>query len=248
MSRLAILIHSENADENSPLPGPRRDIENFTSFLLSPMGGAWDPREFATEPHPTIDRMLELIDRANTVDYTLIVFSGHGGYYGRKMSILLSYGDSMLVDDIYRRIKTKATIVIDACRSTIREDVDLRTPQMAQVLTEGTDQSENYRALFDDSIARSTQRTTVVYGCARGEDAVDTPTGGLFISNLLNAASEWASSRRGDRPQVLTGIDAVFRAEPRMKLSGFGQSPAVDPVSGFGIHPPFAVWLPAAGR
>jgi caspase domain-containing protein len=244
MNRYAILIHAEEADEQNRLRGPAVDVRNLQAYLGSPLGGAWRKDEIEPASHPTIERVLEMIERANRADFVLFFFSGHGGYYGRRMAIQLRYGDAIMVHDVVSRIRPACAIIIDACRSEIREEVNLVLPGIEGLLNERVEHIDDYRETFDRAVAESRQQKVVLYGCRRDEDAVDTPTGGLFISNLINQATEWSARQRGDQPRVLSCSDALARAKDHIAMTGFDQTPVLDPISGYGGHPPFAVWLP----
>jgi hypothetical protein len=244
MARYAILIHAENADELHPLRGPRIDVRNLTAYLESPLGGGWRRNEIEALSHPSIEDVMTRIDMANHSEYCFFFFSGHGGYYGREMSIQLSFGHAMMIPDVLRRIQTRCTLIVDACRSIVREDVNLEIPHIDQVLREGVDRLDAYRDAFDRGLNESTQPKTVLYSCRRNQESVDTPTGALFISNLIAQANEWSALQQGARLRLLNCMQALARAKERIALTAFDQTPVLDPISGLGGQPPFAVWLP----
>jgi hypothetical protein len=245
MSRNAILIDAGQADETRPLRGTALDVRNFRDYLMSPIGGAWANEEIDPIGHPTIEQLLELIERANASEYVLFYFSGHGGYYGREMSILPSRRNGTMLHDIIRLITRPFTLIVDACRNTINEEVSLEMPDGGRLLTEGLDRIEEYRAAFDKAIRESTAPRAILYGCRRGQDAVDlSQSGGVFTTCLLNEAKNWAATRHGTAPRILTCSEALGMARPRVDMLGFEQTPTLDPMTGLGTHPPFAVWLP----
>ena len=90
MNRHAVLIDSGKADRDKVVHGSHLDIRRMSGFLVAPIGGAWRREEIHIVEEPTIERLLEILDRANAADYFFFFFTGHGGYIGRHVTVLLA--------------------------------------------------------------------------------------------------------------------------------------------------------------
>jgi hypothetical protein len=79
MIRRALLIGAPGpANTSRFLPGVAKDFRNYQRFLRSPSGGAWTDDEIVRAYNPTRTALLAQV-RHLRADYTLIVFTGHGG-------------------------------------------------------------------------------------------------------------------------------------------------------------------------
>src|SRR5438093_492807 len=59
------------------LPGTLHDIENYTSYLYSSLGGSWEEDEIEILTNPTGIEVSRAISRI-TAHYSFIVYTGHG--------------------------------------------------------------------------------------------------------------------------------------------------------------------------
>jgi hypothetical protein len=110
-------------------------------------------------------------------------------------------------------------------------------PDGGRLLTEGVERIDEYRAVFDEAVQRTSAPRAVLYGCRRGQDAVDlSRSGGVFTTCLLNEAKNWAATRHGTGPRILTSSETLGLARSRVDMLGFEQTPTLDPLSGFGTQ------------
>ncbi len=165
MKRHALLIDSGKADKDKPILGSHLDINNVTEFLMSSLGGAWDRGELDSVSCPSIVKLVEMIDRANGADYVFLFFTGHGGYVGRHMTILLAPNEPILLDSVTVRLRCRFTMVVDACGDQLDEINAIEMAERARLLTEGRDRSAEYRAYFDQCVAGAATDRCVMLGC-----------------------------------------------------------------------------------
>ena len=74
MKRIALLIGNSDG-----LEGVKKDLVNWTRFLYSLEGGAWNSSEIITLMNPRKEELCSKIeDIRGEYDFAIVVFSGHG--------------------------------------------------------------------------------------------------------------------------------------------------------------------------
>ena len=69
--------------------GVNLDIENYKSFLQEPHGGLWEDNEIDVMFRKSSTEVRVAIGRLSSVDYGLVIFTGHGYYStGNKSTII----------------------------------------------------------------------------------------------------------------------------------------------------------------
>lgn len=228
MKRKAILIESSNVAGQNDLPGARVDVENWQSFLTSPLGGEWTSDEIVVLRKPyssDVERQLQLASDG----YCFVAFSGHGedGSVALNESYL-SYPISSL-----RPRGSRGAMVIDACRgvSTATYNFANLAESLANASTgrtlvlknsarcNSTDFTEvrafSARAYNTFASSRATWESgftsltgiVEMFACARGQGADEDPNaGGYYTSLLLASAEAWKNT--GGVAKIHTTLDA----------------------------------------
>ena len=81
MNRKSLIIYCTETNSGS-LTGPRMDNKNIRAYLKSDVGGQWYDDEIISLENPTISQVRRCIANEFVgVDYSFIVFSGHGYIY-----------------------------------------------------------------------------------------------------------------------------------------------------------------------
>lgn len=116
--KAALLIEASNVAGQLEIPGARRDVLNWESYLESNIGGAWNNINKKSKPTKEETRdMLQILGLFNK--YLFVIFSGHG-YHDAKNGrniILLNDKEDVDVDELLPSSIIPCTLIVDACRS-----------------------------------------------------------------------------------------------------------------------------------
>src|SRR5688572_29475954 len=118
VTRKAIIIASPlKKGQRGYLPGVEADVDNYFSFLTSPIGGYWYPNEIQVLRNPTKASALKSINAIN-VDYVITIFSGHGAtdVKTKRDYINLNSSEGIWISDLSTNAKRQLAIV-DACNT-----------------------------------------------------------------------------------------------------------------------------------
>ena len=102
--------------------GVHKDVENYKKFFMSPGGGNWhlDEIECMEQPLKPMVRK-KLIEMAN-LDFSIIIFTGHGYSKNGNTYIELvpssSLYNDMCVDEL-KQADQKRIIIVDCCRKKL---------------------------------------------------------------------------------------------------------------------------------
>ena len=225
MNRKAILIGS-NYDKT--ISGVMSDIFAWKKFLLSPIGGAWDPDELTilADAQKT-DNVINAINSAESADYAFITFSGHGGTYRQERNHLgfpetvICLGESEFLSEYQLnpgRNCPRCTIILDCCRTYIN-DSDYFT-KIASVSESHEGKLRSYfRDSFDSALARSDMGCVKIYATGINHTASDENS----FSRVLTETSR--SYMQGHTCSVLRLNDAFDIAESEMRKLDPQQQP-----------------------
>ncbi|MEY4875975.1 MAG: hypothetical protein RL708_1124 [Bacteroidota bacterium] len=196
MNRLALLIGSPEQPEQNDIfyKGVNWDIENFTTFLISPTGGAWDKNsEIKCLKNPSKSSVLDIIRRIN-VDYVLIYFSGHGRYSTNTEDTYLKLNDTdeISVNELLQSSSSKQLIIVDACRTA-------QSSGYSNWGLEGLEFSSNLdvetsRFYFYNALESCQNGCICIYSCRCYESASADEFGGFYTSSLFKSSNEWTQA------------------------------------------------------
>lgn len=191
MKRRALLIAVTAVPP--PLAGVRRDVEGLAAWLRSGPGGAWRSTEIRVLVDPGRKALADDYKWLCGADYALLTFSGHGHHDGRTRESQLSFPRYVVPAESLVPRAEKAVAILDACREVVTLPLPRRfNPQVIAEDREHRDYRQEYEDLLDQATG-----TAVVYACAVGETAADSPVGGLFTSSLLIQGQEFSGSNPG---------------------------------------------------
>lgn len=183
MKRKALLIAN-----TSGLQGVKIDISKFSAFLKSSRGGAWFDSEIQVIANESKLSLLKKIDdaRKQSNDYTVVLFSGHGGYQ-RKTILEINSSGEIIEETALSNLSRRQLNIYDCCRSIITEAA---TKSAMESTTARFSESVNtYRQRFDTRIMQADEQQANLYSCSIGQVSYDTSSGGVYLSNLLNASN-----------------------------------------------------------
>lgn len=182
MKRKALLIAN-----TSGLQGVKIDISKFSAFLKSNRGGAWFDSEIqilANESKLNLLRKVEELKKQSN-DYTIVLFSGHGGYQRKTILEINGSGETIQETELANLSKRQLNIY-DCCRSMITESI---TKSAMDSLTARFESVNTYRQKFDNRIMQADEQLASLYSCSIGQVSYDTANGGVYLSNLIVAAN-----------------------------------------------------------
>lgn len=193
MKRIALLIGNCNG-----LEGVKRDLHSWLNFLLSPIGGAWTQHEINILMNPSKKQLLSEIEqiRSSDFDFAIVVYSGHGGY--RKGTILeINNRNETISDRDLCLLAHRQISVFDCCRSFD----DMREPVFENDRTFSMDSKsqvdlKKIRAAYEQRILQAIPQQIRLYACSKGETALDTEDGGLYIKALLLSAKSFPKNEK----------------------------------------------------
>lgn len=201
MKRKALLIGAYD----DKIPGVKADIRNYYSHLLSKSGGQWHSTEIEILENPSRKLVLEKIGALQYVDYSFVLFGGHGAYSTTERATELVLGGNQRAFDYELMVGAdRRTVIIDACRNIPRPSA---SRQLLKAAMDSLSFSESYinpRAVFENAVMRCQPSITKIHSCNIDESAGDSANGGTYSVALLDAAREWP----GTPGSVLT-IDAA---------------------------------------
>lgn len=220
MSRAALIIGSPD----DKIKGVYDDMRNYRRFFESESGGAWYPHEITTLENPTSGRVRECLAALKKVNYSVVVFAGHGYYSAPRRCTMVELNKSESMEEHELKVGApKHSLIIDACR-VVTIDLVKKAMDSAFVVRASASNLASSRQAFDRAVQACPQGLATMYGCAINETAGDIPgSGGRYSSNLLGGADSWAKSTHTG---ILSVSDAHERAIPgTVKDSGGRQNP-----------------------
>ncbi|MGB0130812.1 caspase family protein [Chlorobium sp.] len=240
MKRRALLIEASQVFGLLDLPGARKDVDDWVSYLRSPLGGAWENEEISVLHTPPKSALEISLLSASVCEYVFIAFSGHGYHVKGKgvdeTRIFLSDKQEISVNKLNCGAP-KTTIVIDACREVeyLKEELSAVFSMDELSLRMKYADRLAHRKLFDDAIIKSPKGAEYLYSCDLDETAGESIRGGYFSQALM---------RCGEKFNNKTNIYTVCDAFGCAKVIVTNKMPQQNPVCECGrrlTHYPFAV-------
>lgn len=220
MERKAILIAADPGSKFgfSPVPEVHTDVNLWSAFLNSKNGGAWTRDEIVTlDRNYNKDDLLQSIRSAKGVEYSLIVFAGHGQTVKRNFpwletEIFLCDGDTVLERELNPGTP-RCTIVLDCCRG------NEEPPEQVKVaMFESAFDSTLSRVKYDLYLGKAEAGLVKIYATQVGHNAADDYS---FSQHFLFQANEWALKNKG----VLSLKDGVDLATTSLQIRNPQQKP-----------------------
>jgi len=204
MKRTAILIEASDVQGESDLPGAKKDVENWTTFLTSHLGGDWNQSEILPFNKPSKQRIQMLLEQHKD-GYCFVIFSGHG----QDGSVVLNESERKVpYQDICPR-GTKGTLIIDACRGLPEEKnaegiciascslTAHSTPLSAMANKQAGHKIYAHKKIWLYELDKRPNGIVKMISCAKGQAAEeDENAGGWYTSLLMDGAREWEKDNK----------------------------------------------------
>ncbi len=227
MKRKALIISNpgEIGSENY-CEGVKIDVENYKTFLTSPIGGGWNDDEIQCVERPLSIILNLKIQSMRDADYTLIVFCGHGYATDDDTIIELRKNEEYTVESLKRGAK-KRTIILDCCR--VIENISHSDEiENRYTLYESNSLNKDLARLYYDlALSQCLDGIVVTYACDLNETAGDDERfGGIYSYSLLKCAKEYSKKSNAEK---CTSIVRVHNAAAIMTehRSGGTQHPKI---------------------
>lgn len=213
MNKRILLIGNNNG-----LEGVNVDFRNYSDFFQSMVGGEWYSREVISMMNPSRLAVLNKINELKrmSLDYLIVVFSGHGGQERETILELNKSGETIGESEL-KYIASRQLNIFDCCRS-VPQLVE-KSQRVLNMLSGGVVRST--RLVYENRIANSISQQVCLYACSIGETAEDTSKGGVYSVNLL----EVASSITGTSEMYFYVGETHQAAKRQVKVKGYAQNP-----------------------
>lgn len=228
MKRRALIISNpgEVGGENF-CKGVLVDVLQYKAFFKSPYGGLWHDDEVVEICRPSQNEFITAVSSLSLVDYACIVFTGHGYFDVRKQETILELRQGQEIGaNVLGLGARRQTAILDCCRK----------PHAKKAIVEGVEKIALKAPFIDEAKCRETFDTAVLgcstgrlamYACSIGETAGDDSLrGGVYSSNLLTCAKDWADApdpNRARGPRVLSAAQVHDLAELAVRYATAGE-------------------------
>lgn len=235
MKKRALLFGYTGLHKNGTfLPGVKNDIRRSKAFLLSDLGGQWSELEIFDKVNPSRADIDDWISESENCDYSLIIYSGHGGKdENGKLHIELNDNESMRLFELPRH--NKQLMIIDACRSYMDEN-DIAVGKVLQ--ESGLRRPTTSRMIYERAIAIAESGRVIIYATQDDTAAEDS----VFLNILFDRCEEWGFNHS---ETILNASKAYSLCYEYMEeLNRFGECDQLPHISGSikrNRHFPFAI-------
>jgi hypothetical protein len=186
MKRHALLIGYTASDScETTIAGVLKDLEDYKNYLMQPKGGAWyeDEITILNGPSKTDLKHKILILKANGIDISFTVFSGHGSYNIKEQSrvLLINKNETILSRELLG-IAKREILICDSCSGICNESIT----QKSMVLLEKNsyDIRIQARKKYEALCLKCNPQTIRLYAAKIGTSAED-DNGGIYTQALL---------------------------------------------------------------
>lgn len=198
----------QNAEEPIRLKGVPKDVERYATFFTSLQGGAWDRNEeIMILPNcASKETVLSALDDLETMDYSIVIFTGHGGtHWDDEAYVWLNDEETLLISDLKRKGRyqgQRRLLITDCCRVYDEQfGVPLQESMESHrvLASDVSDLWEYVRQEYENRILALPAHIACLYSCSLDEVAEEEGhTGGKYTYNLIKYLKNWRSAETND--------------------------------------------------
>jgi len=192
MTRKAVIIGAPGGYHNEYLQGVEYDIENYVRFLKSPTGGAWEDNEIIKVQDPNSIKLKSFLKKLK-VDYSLVIFSGHGAYKINDSTYVAINRTKLLPVNELVTSSPKQLLIIDACRSFIDSGISGFLGEELKNFPSRLTRNES-KLIFKHHLDKCEKGLVVCFSSKIGQASYSKNDGGIFSLNLLDSAKAWVAT------------------------------------------------------
>lgn len=213
ITRKALIIYCDNT-KSGKLPGPSKDYEIVSNFMLSSLGGDWNENEVHPLQNPTVKEVKNAVKfLLADANYTFIMFSGHGCINIENGMQLLEVADGDIPIIDLKTTADRQTIIIDACRGYERIEDSI---QKVYESTEFFSMLPSTRRLFDEAVLNAEKGASILYSASPNESSEDDDSGAPYISSVIQACKNWSNNNNIDnvftiKEAHIAGTDYMYQ-------------------------------------
>lgn len=193
--RILIITNAGKVGAENYCEGVFKDRANYVSFFKSGCGGYYSDSEIRTFDKPTKSKVrteLLLLTQEN-VEFSILIFCGHGWYSTKSCSNIFELNDSdEQIDSLEFRTGAKKRIIIeDNCRKPLPVYINessvknFSTLALCDSYRRQVD-PEYCKVKYNNRIKNCPEQIIIGQACSVGELAGDSPiSGGYYSGSLL---------------------------------------------------------------
>lgn len=256
MRRKLLLLGNPGIVGQNYVPSVPAVIQRYKEYFKSEVGGYWSDDEIIEEPDgydmnsEVTWLAFQLKELNQNVDYSVIVFVGHGGAYLGNDQLQLSKGhilplNCMMAPSGYENL-IKRTLIVDACRSLIGgtpSQLILESKSFSgNGQLDGNYCSEHYNKLIEDCEPHVELLQSTQYGTVAKATSIGTAFSDALFADLDSKVPLWNEFAMQDRcGQFSKGITDIL-PDVQKEMAAYGQVPQYSRYGGNGKFPLYAVW------
>lgn len=256
MRRKLLLLGNPGVVGQNYVPSVPAVINRYKEYFKSEVGGYWADDEIIEEPdgydiNSEVSWLaFQLKELNQNVDYSVIVFVGHGGAYLGNDQLQLSKGqilplNCMMAPSGFENI-IKRTLIVDACRSLVGGTLEQLILESRSFSGNGQLIGEYCREYYNQIIVNCEPHVEVIQSTLYGSVAYSTKTGTAFsdalFAELNTQVPLWNDFAMQDRcGQFSKGITDVL-PNVQKGMDAYGQVAQYSRYGGNGDYPLYAVW------
>ena len=238
MRRLAYLLANNNG-----LPGIKKDMEDFQSFLTGCSGGAWEAGEIVCRYNIRLSRLwgdLSLIKEGH-YDYVLFYYSGHGDWK-RETRLYINESDEYVLESYTAGLATRQLSIFDCCRVIPCIPSEKKIAATNEAFSNKVTLHNLARLRFDKLVMAAPEQGLSLYACELNQCAMATEDGSLYTQALL----ETAISKSVSCDVSAAGVhdDSCSVVSIKAAVLGHTQNPVRNPNGSDNVSLPFAIHSP----
>ncbi len=229
MNRKALIISNPGeVGYDEYCEGVNKDVINYKNFLMSPQGGYWFEDEIFCVERPSIELLKLHLTLLNDIDYTMIIFCGHGCSYDDETILELKKGSNICAD-LLKNGARKRTIILDCCRKEANLLEESIIYECSETIEKRTMDAFSARRYYDELLSECPNGVVVTYACDLNETAGDdSRKGGYYSYSLLQTAKKWAQEFTLIKMhQSIVAVHEQASTLTRLK-SNFEQNPQIE--------------------
>ena len=199
MKRKALLIMNPGVPNINYAPTVNYAYSRYKNYLKSPVGGYWQDDEIIELERSnhglksSLESKLKVLNSAD-IDYSLIVFIGHGGAANGNDSIQLEDETIISIENLGKADGNpnpiKRTIVVDACRSYANVKPEQLVLEQREFSGGGAIDGTACRDFYNSLITQSDSHIELIQSTQYGQFAHASQSGTAFIDALFDVIGD----------------------------------------------------------
>jgi hypothetical protein len=192
MNRKTLIIYCDDT-QSGKLQGPSHDNSNFRRFLKSNLGGAWYDDEIISLNNPSSYEVASCLRiHFKYIDYSFIIFSGHGCINVDQNKIqFLELSDTDVSIFALRNDSPRQTLIVDSCRGYFSQLEKSIEKALVDSYRAFSGDIQTTRKIYENAIENAEEGWSILYSADENQSALDTSEGGAYLLSLLRVSDKW---------------------------------------------------------